>query len=523
MRTHSEQPQGLPIVDCGSSNNGPGVLPRRPRPEIDNRQSTVDDPHSTLHRWYKGRHVHLIGIGGSGMSGVAALLLKLGADVSGSDLASFDGMGALVGGGARVEIGHREQQLDPDVDQVVISAAIPEANPELVAARGGDIPVLKYAELVGTMMRHFQKGVAIAGTHGKSTTTAMCAYLCREAGLQPSFLIGARSAQLNGSSALGTGPHFIVESCEFDRSFLRVAPESAAVLNIEPDHLDCYRDLDEIIEAFSSFCGNVNPDGLLVCNAEDRWVKEAARSARARIETFGLSGVADWQAVCRKSERGCYAFDVRLGGTTLFSTRLSIPGRHNVANALAAIALAYHAGAEPRSMATALPAFGGIDRRLTWRGRGRGVNIVDDYAHHPTEVRVTIEAVREGYKPKRTWVVFQPHQHARTQRLMDEFADSFGGADEIIVPDVYAARESSPSEPQALTRTDRSAEACSKELVSRICQSGGRARYLPSLGAVVDYLIQHVQKGDLVLTMGAGDVGKVADELVERICEPHRA
>lgn len=473
------------------------------------------------------------------MSGVAALLLKLGAAVSGSDLAPFDGMGALVGGGARVAIGHREKQLDPDVDLVVISAAIPEANPELVPARGGGIPVLKYAELVGTMMRHFQKGVAIAGTHGKSTTTAMCAYLCRQAGLQPSFLIGARSEQLDGSSGLGTGLHFIVESCEFDRSFLRLVPESAAVLNIEPDHLDCYRDLDEIIEAFSRFCRNVNPDGLLVCNAEDRWVKEATNSAQARIETFGFGDDADWQAICRKSDRGCYAFDVRLGGVTLFSTVLSIPGRHNVANALAAIALAYHAGAEPRSMAKALPAFSGIDRRLTWRGRGRGVNIVDDYAHHPTEVRVTIEAVREGYNPKRTWVVFQPHQHARTQRLMDEFADSFGGADEIIVPDVYAARESSSSEARAAARTDphattepgarihsrndRSAEACSKELVSRIRQSGGRARYLPSLGAIADYLIQHVEEGDLVLTMGAGDVGKVADELVERICEPNRA
>ncbi len=457
------------------------------------------------------------------MSGVAALLVKLGADVSGSDLAAFDGMEALVGGGARVVIGHGEKQLDPDVDLVVISAAIPETNPELVTARGDGVPVLKYAELVGTIMRHFQKGVAIAGTHGKSTTTAMCAYLCRQAGLQPSFLIGARSAQLSGSSDLGTGPHFIVESCEFDRSFLRLAPQSAAVLNIEPDHLDCYRDLDEIVEAFSRFSQNVNPDGLLLCNAEDRWVNEAARSAKARIETFGFSDDADWQAVCLKSDRGCYAFDVRFGGVTLFSTRLSIPGRHNVANALAAIALAYHAGAEPRSMATALPKFSGIDRRLTWRGRGRGVNIVDDYAHHPTEVRVTLEAVREGYNPKRTWVVFQPHQQTRTLRLMDEFADSFGGADEIIVPDVYAARESSSSEPQALPRTDRSAEACSKELVSRIRRSGGRARYLPSLGAVADYLIQHVKEGDLVLTMGAGDVGKVADELVDRICEPNRA
>lgn len=494
---------------------------------------------------FGGMRIHLIGIGGSGMCGAASLLVQLGADVSGSDLVPFNGMGAVVNNGARVAIGHHEGQLDPDADLVVISAAIPESNPELVAARACGIRIIKYAELVGELMKRFGKGVAIGGTHGKSTTTAMCAYLCCRAGLQSSFLVGARSEQLGGGSGLGTGSLFIVEACEFDRSFLYLSPESAAILNIEPDHLDCYHDLGGIVEAFARFAQNVAPDGLLVCNTDDRWVGAAATSAGTRIETFGFNAAADWQAIPGRSDRGCYAFDVRLGGVTVMSTRLSIPGRYNIANALAAIALAYHAGADFGSMEKALPTFSGIDRRMTWRGEGRGVNIVDDYAHHPTEIRVTIEAARQGYAPQRTWVVFQPHQHARTRRLMAEFAESFGEADEIIVPDVYAAREDSPDEPQASvcedshvsieagtrtheagaripSRTGRSTRTCSEELVSRIRQCGGRARYLPSLDAVTDFLVEHVTEGDLVLTMGAGDVGKVADELVERICKPNR-
>ncbi|GAF75413.1 unnamed protein product, partial [marine sediment metagenome] len=241
------------------------------------------------------------------------------------------------------------------------------------AARSRGIPIIKYAQLVGTLMSQRRNGVAIAGTHGKSTTTAMCVHLCRRAGLDPSFLVGAHSEQLGGSSGLGLGPHFIVESCEFDRSFLHLSPESAAILNIEPDHLDCYRNLDEIVEAFARFAQNVDSNGLLVCNAEDRWAMEAAGEAKAEVETFGFTEQADWQAVNLCADRGCYAFDVRFRELLIVSTRLSIPGRFNVGNALAAVALAYHAGADPDSIAGALPAFAGISRRLSWRGEGHGV------------------------------------------------------------------------------------------------------------------------------------------------------
>ncbi len=460
---------------------------------------------------FAGKHVHMIGIGGCGMSGAAAMLLELGASVSGSDASGFDGMGSLVARGARVAVGHRAEQLRDETGLVVMSAAIPESNVELAEARARGIPVLKYAELLGALMR-YRIGVAVAGTHGKSTTTAMAAYLFRKAGLSPSFIFGADSPQLGGNSGVGTGQHLVVESCEFDRSFLHLAPRFATILNIEADHLDCYGSFDRLIEAFSDFAAQVDPSGLLLCNVEDEWAMKASESSRGTVESFGLVGDADWRATNLSCDRGRYAFDVQYRGASLLSTRLTIPGLYNVANALAAIALTHHAGGDPKAVAVALPGFAGVGRRMTWRGTGRGVDIVDDYAHHPTEVRLTIEAARYRYQPKRTWVVFQPHQYARTCQLMDEFAEAFGEADEIIVPDIYAAREPGAA-----------AAAGSEELVSRICGNGGNARYLSTLAAAAEHVVRHAADGDLVVTMGAGDVWKVADELVERICGPDPA
>ena len=470
----------------------------------------VEQPSTELFR--SGSHVHMIGIGGSGMSGAAAILLKLGVSVSGSDISPFEGLGILVGQGACVHVGHDEAHLNQNTDLVVISAAVPESNPELAAARLRGIPVIKYAQLLGELMRP-KRGVAIAGTHGKSTTTAMCAYLLREAGLEPSFLFGARCDQLGGNSAVGAGPDFVVESCEYNRSFLHLKPELAAILNIEPDHLDFYRNLDEIIEAFAQFSAGVDPGGLLVCNAEDQGACRAAAAARAEVVTFGLEDGADWQAVGLRSDRNRFAFDAYFRGSKILTAKLAIPGRFNVSNALAAIALAYHAGADPQAIAQALATFAGVDRRLTWRGVGRGVLFVDDYAHHPTEIRVTIEAVRCRYRPRRMWIVFQPHLYSRTRYFMEAFAESLSQGDEVVVADVYSARE-----------TTSPATACvPQELVSRIKQLGGRAHYVPDLEAVVEFLSQRLVEGDLALTMGAGNIGRVADELVERFCGPNRA
>lgn len=454
----------------------------------------------------RGVRVHLIGIGGAGMCGAAKLCVELGAIVTGSDLTRFDGLGNLVSSGVRVSIGHRRELLDHDVNLVICSAAIPPTNPEWDEAMRRALPVLKYAEFLGALMAG-RSGVAIAGTHGKSTTTAMTAHVFRTAGLAPTYVVGARSTQLGGSAALGTGPHMIVESCEFDRSFLQLWPDTAAILNLEADHLDCYLNFDAIVEAFGVFASQVSPGGVIVCNAEDRWACTAARMGQAPVETFGFEKGADWRAVNLLTHREQCSFDVLFRGRTYLTARLAVPGRHNVANALAVIAMAHHAGADRDGVVRGLADFAGVDRRMMWRGKRRGITIVDDYAHHPTEIRATLEAARFRWEPQRTWVVFQPHQCGRTRDFMDDFARSFDHVDEVIVPAVYGAREAD-------------AQACrdrARELVDLLRLHGRRARFVPSLDEVAPAMIGELADGDLVLTMGAGDVWKVADELVERI------
>lgn len=454
-----------------------------------------------------GLRIHMIGIGGCGMSGAGRILAERGAVVSGSDLNSFEGIGSLVQRGVKVSIGHRAEQVGEDVDLVVISAAIPSSNPELQMARRRGVRVIKYAELLGELSRGYQ-GIAIAGTHGKSTTTAMVAHIFREAGLDPTFVIGAQSEQLGGSSGAGTGPHFVVESCEFDRSFLHLKPHAATILNIEPDHLDCFENLDAIVEAFSNFARLVDAGGIVICNGEDHWAMEASAASAAPVETFGFEQTVDWRAVNLVQDFGRYSFDVVYRGVPVLSTRLMVPGKHNVQNILAGVALAYHCGAACHRISEAVTSYQGIRRRLTWRGKGGGVQIVDDYAHHPTEIRVTLEAARSRYLPKRIIVVFQPHQYERTRHFLDEFAASFDDVDEVVVSDVYDARESGSD----------AVQVGSKELVSRIREKGGRASYLPTLDAAADHVMALATDGDLVVTMGAGDVWKVADELVQRIC-----
>lgn len=454
-------------------------------------------------------NVHLIGVGGSGMSGAAALLLEMGCRVSGSDLVGFEGMGILVHRGATLSVGHRAEQLPRDTELLVISAAVPEGNPELAAARELGIRTIKYAELLGLLMDRCEQGIAIAGTHGKTTTTAMCAFLLRRAKLDPSYLFGATSTQLGWFSGRGQGRHFVAESCEYDRSFLYLRPSFAAILNIEPDHLDFYRDVDDIVEAFGRFAANISPSGMLICNGDDPQAMRAAQSATATVETFGFSPGVDWQAIDLRHDKGRYRFVVQFKGEPILSTGLSIPGRYNVGNALAAVALAMHAGVSAEQISGALPAFAGVGRRLTWRGEGHGVVVVDDYAHHPTEVRVTIEAARHRYQPRRTWVVFQPHQANRTRHFMEAFAESLCEADEVVVPDIYGARE---------TQTGAGPTG-SQLLVERLHALGAKAHYLPELHDAAEHVANNVRSGDLVVTMGAGDVWKVADELVERICQ----
>ncbi len=440
------------------------------------------------------------------MRGAAAILQRRGAKISGSDRQEFPELGSLVANGAVVRVGHAAEHVPADAKLVVASAAIPETNPELIEARRAAIPVVSYAELIGRLVSE-QVGISIAGAHGKSTTTGMTAHILRSAGLDPSFVVGAFSEQLGGTAGVGNGPHFVVESCEFNRSFLHQRPQFAAILNIDLDHLDYYKDLEDIISAFGAFAANVHPDGVLVTQHGEASSQEAAKQAKARVETIGLTPDACWHASKISLEEGHYHFVVNYRNEPLFDTRLSIPGTHNIYNTLAAAALAHHAGADPQFVAEAIGSYEGVDRRMSLRGTRRGVTIVDDYAHHPTEITSTIQALKGRYTPLRTWIVFQPHQHSRTRQLMAEFATCFGKTDMVLVPDIFAARDS---------ELDRKRTG-SQELVTRIQDYGSKAKYIPSLQGVADHLVRELQAGDMVVTMGAGDVWKVADELVTRV------
>jgi len=447
----------------------------------------------------------MIGIGGCGMCGLAAMLVRNGAVVSGSDRVESDATKRLAQAGATVRIGQRADNLPERLDMVVASAAIKPTNPEYLAARERGWEIVTYADLLGQLMAQ-NTGIAIAGTHGKSTTTALLAYILTRAGLDPSFVVGATVTQLGGGSAAGGGEHFVAEACEYERSFLKLSPKMAAVLNIDMDHPDCYPTMESTVEAFSAFCSLVPSDGLIVANNEDRWLSDATSSARAPVERFGFDENADWRADAIRHDRGRFSFDLCRGTERLVGVKLGLAGRHNVANALAASALAVHCGVEPRVLAEALETFQGTERRMTVRGQIRGATLIDDYAHHPRAIQVTLRAIRQAFEPKRLWVVFQPHQHSRTRLLLSDFAMSLGLADVVIVPDIYFVRDS---------ERERNLVG-SVDLVEQIAANGGEAEYIPRLSDAAQYVLERIAPGDVVVTMGAGDVWKVADELVQR-------
>lgn len=454
-----------------------------------------------------GKRVHLIGIGGSGMRGLAGVLLRCGARVSGSDRTGGREIRDLISMGATVEIGQSPRNVPEACDLVVYSAAIKDENPELMEAKRREIPLKRYAQMLGEVM-DLRTGIAVAGTHGKSTTTAMVSHVLRQARLDPTFVVGAGVEQLGGSSGVGDGPHFVVEACEFECSFLNFRPQLAAILNIEEDHLDWFKDLGAIIEAFKAFASRVPRDGYLITNGADRACAAAVDGVRCHIETYGFDRESTWSAANISATRGCYRFTVLRNGQEFGRIELArIPGRHQVGNALVATALATHAGVGPDVIARALGEFAGAERRLTHRACVGGVDLYDDYGHHPTEIQVTLRALREYHPGRRLWLIFQPHQHSRTRFLLNDFARSFGAADHLIVPDIYFVRDSA-AERDAI---------CSSDLVERVRANGGDAIYLPDFDSIVAHVRSNVRSGDLVLTMGAGDIWKVSDELVRRL------
>ncbi len=455
---------------------------------------------------YLGRRIHLIGISGAGMRALGQMLLDRGAILSGSDSGGNGVAERLREQGATVYTSQCPENLPDECDLVVYSAAIDEQNPELLAGRRSGAEVVKYSQLLGRLMAE-KVGIAVAGTHGKSTTAAMVSHVLNQAGEDPSFIIGATVDQLGGPSGVGKGRHFVAEACEFDRSFLNLHPQYAAILNVEEDHLDCYRDLEAIIEAFRAFGAGVAAEGVLVVNGEDRNALQAVRNMRCDVETFGLSDQCCWAARPLSSDRGRVRMRLRKAGRDFCELLVPLPGVHNAYNALAAAALLHHAGLEADQIARYLETFSGARRRMMLKARKGGVTVVDDYAHHPTEIQATLRALCDFYQPKRTVCVFQPHQHSRTRFMLKDFAQSFALANEVILPDIYFVRDSEKEKDNI----------SSEDLVAQIRLRGGRAIYLKAFGDIVEHLRGILRSGDLVVTMGAGNIWEVADEIVCRL------
>ncbi len=455
-----------------------------------------------------GARFHFIGAGGVGMSGLAQFLIEKHAIVSGSDQSATAVTSRLARLGADIRVGHSGDHIRPDTEAVVVSAAIRESNPELQQARRQGCRVYKYAQLLGELMNHFES-IAVSGTHGKSTTSGWLAYCLKQAGVDTNFVVGAEVSQLGASSGSGDSSFFVAEACEYDRSFLNLKPQVACILNIEADHLDCYRDEADIVEAFYQFARGCKPDGFIVANGQDANVARVLDrlGGERRIVTFGFGTKCSFYPRHVRPDQGSYGFDVYREGRRLGATKLSLPGRHNILNSLAVIAVAVSIGVEPDAILGVLDRFTGVDRRLMFKGQVNGVTVLDDYAHHPTEIRASLKAIRQKYHPRRLWCVYQAHQYSRTRFFLDAFAASFAQADKAIIPEIYFVRD---------TDISRS-EVNAKILADRIRAAGADAEYIGAFDAVCDYLERELGAGDLLVTMGAGDVWKVADEYIRRL------
>jgi UDP-N-acetylmuramate--alanine ligase len=447
-----------------------------------------------------------VGIGGVGMSGIAEVLLAHGFQVSGSDVAQGETTRRLVDLGARVHAGHGARNVE-GADVVVFSSAVGRDNPELTEARLRGIPVIPRAEMLAELMR-LQDGIAIAGSHGKTTTTSLVATVLRAARLDPTVIIGGKLNVLGSGAALGTGRLLVAEADESDGSFLHLTPVISVVTNIDAEHLDHYRDHAAVKEAFVEFANRVPFYGLVVACLDHPHVQDILPRIEKRVATYGLAAQADYSARELAVEGLSTSFELARRGQTLGRFEVRMPGVHNVLNALATIAVADELGVEHSVLREALATFAGVERRFTVLGERRGVTVVDDYGHHPAEIEMTLEAARNAYG-RRVVVAFQPHRYSRTHHLFDELTRAFNGADVLLMTDVYPAGE------QPIEGAD------SESLVRAIRAHGHRdVTYVRERADLVKHLLERSSSGDIVITLGAGSITHTGPELLRALERP---
>lgn len=448
------------------------------------------------------RHIHFVGVGGINMSALAEMMLERGFIVSGSDLHESPLTKSLRKKGAHIYIGHQESHV-LNADLIVHTAAVDETNPEIHQAHQRQLPVISRAELLGSVMTAYPNSIGISGTHGKTTTSSMLSVIMNEANFDPTIMIGGNLKQIGGNYQSGGSDYFIAEACEYQESFLSFKPYVAVLLNIESDHLDYYRDLDHIYEAFLQYAQSVPSNGTVIGCADDVLVQKILNHVSSERLTYSIHGMGTINATnITYDSHGCASFDCcSPTNVRLASFKLSIPGLHNVYNALAAITTAMCFDIPFETIASALSSFSGVDRRFQIKGRLKGALIVDDYAHHPTEIKAALKAAN-AFAHQRIICVFQPHTYTRTKQLFDDFATSFEGADLIFINDIYAAREQDTK------------MVSSKDLAKAIANTGKHCTYCSSFQETVIKINGILAAGDIIMTMGAGDIYHVGEMLL---------
>ena len=446
--------------------------------------------------------VHLIGLGGAGLSAIATVLLQQGYTVSGSDAQASAATRRLEQLGATVFIGHRAEHVRHRPEAVIISSAIAPDNPELQEAHRLGLTVTKRANWLGQMMTGFS-GVAVAGTHGKTTTTAMIAFTLRQAGQDPTFIIGGFVPQIKTNAAAGRGPAFVIEADEYDHMFLGLRPQIAVITFVEWDHPDIFPTPADMQADFAQFVRLTPPTGLTIGCGDAPGVAEALTLAASPVVTYGLGEGNHWRAIdLTTNRRGGFDFIAVPSGGDPVAVSLAVPGEHNVRNALAALIVAQAQGVPLAQAAAILGQFAGVERRFEWKGEAAGVTIFDDYAHHPTEIRATLAAARARFPQRPLWAVFQPHTFSRTLALLADFGEAFAAADHVIVVDIFASREKD----EGLID--------SRDVVARMTHPD--ARYLGRLDEAVEFLAQTLKSGDVLFTLGAGDGYLVGERVLAR-------
>ncbi len=446
--------------------------------------------------------VYFIGIGGISMSGLAEILLSRGFTVSGSDRLKSRLTESLEEKGAVIHYGQRSENITKDIDLVVYTAAISHDNPEWIAMNELNIPCLSRAELLGEIMRNYELPIAIAGTHGKTTTTSMVSEILLHADTDPTLSIGGILKTIDGNIRVGHSEYFVTEACEYTNSFLSFYPKISIILNIEEDHMDFFKDLADIRNSFRRFATLLPQDGTLILNGEIDNYKEITEDLSCPYITYGFTNDCNYYATdISYNELGhpTYVLHSDTYEDTIVS--LSVPGRHNISNSMAAIAFADKVGINRNDTLTALKGFSGTQRRFEYKGSVGGITIIDDYAHHPTEIEATLNAAK-NYPHKKLWCVFQPHTYTRTKAFLPEFAKALSLADHIVLADIYAAREKNTLGISSL------------DLLKLIEKEGKPCNYFPSFDEIENFLLENCTQGDLLITMGAGDIVKVGEKLL---------